>query len=243
MAIKMPTTLILSGGFGTRIRAAIGSVPKVMAPIHGTPFIAYLLSFLSQQNMKDVVLCTGYLGTQLLEYCGDGSRFGLNLKYSEEPVPLGTGGAIKFAEKLINSDSFIVLNGDSFMPEISLPNLLSFHLNKNSSATLTLTEVTDKERYGAVVIGKDKSILRFQEKNDKGNGLINAGIYVFNKGFLDEIPVGRAVSLETDILPEWLKKRSYGYVTNGPFIDIGTVESYHSVCELEDSVFQGDSHE
>ena len=75
MAIKMPTTLILSGGFGTRIRAAIGSVPKVMAPIHGTPFIAYLLSFLSQQNMKDVVLCTGYLGTQLLEYCGDGSRF------------------------------------------------------------------------------------------------------------------------------------------------------------------------
>ena len=130
--------------------------------------------------------------------------------------------------------------------ENAVQELMVFFLQMNP---ITLKDIWEKDgedgikRYGAVVIGKDKSVLRFQEKNDKGNGLINAGIYVFNKGVLDEIPVGRAVSLETDILPEWLKKRSYGYVTNGPFIDIGTVESYHSICELEDSVFQGDSHE
>ncbi|MCJ7509172.1 MAG: sugar phosphate nucleotidyltransferase, partial [candidate division Zixibacteria bacterium] len=106
--------LILCGGLGKRLRPLTRKIPKSMLPVAGKPFLEYLIKLLKQNGIKEIILCTGYLHNKLKDYFGDGEKFGVNIQYSREHFPLGTGGAIKNAEKLIKS-RFFVLNGDSYI--------------------------------------------------------------------------------------------------------------------------------
>src|SRR5262245_12477385 len=103
------TALILCGGRGTRLRDVVPGLPKVLAPVGGRPFIDHLVRYLSSFQIADLVLCTGYAAEQVVGYCGDGSRWGVRVRYSHEQQPLGTGGAVKHAEALIGSAPFLVL--------------------------------------------------------------------------------------------------------------------------------------
>ena len=155
--------LILVGGLGTRLREIIKNIPKVMANIKGKPFLEYLIVQLKNYNLNDIILCTGHLKEKIENYFGNGNHLGVNIVYSEELKPLGTGGAIKLAESLVKSDDFIVMNGDSFF-DIDLYKLINYHLDKKALATMALAKVKDIRRFGVVKIDKDSKIKSFFEK-------------------------------------------------------------------------------
>ena len=219
------TALILCGGLGTRLRSVTGQLPKALAPVRGRPFLHYVFGYLRTQGIADIVLCTGYGAEQVAAQCGDGARFGVSLRYSQEPEPRGTAGAIKHAEALIGSSSFLVLNGDSIVPA-ALDRVTELHQQRGAAISMVLTAVADQARFGSVRLDDDGAILGFHEKGLTGPGLINAGIYLIERSVLADVPAGTNVSIERDVFPGRVGRGLYGVVTPGPFIDIGTPETY-----------------
>jgi D-glycero-alpha-D-manno-heptose 1-phosphate guanylyltransferase len=223
--ISCTTTIILVGGLGTRLRAMVADRPKVLAEVHGRPFLAYLLDQVAAAGVQDVVLCTGYLGAQI-QSCFGGSYKGMRLAYSQEPSPLGTAGALRLTMPLLRSDPVLVMNGDSYC-KVDFQPFVTWHFERRANATLLLTEVPDTRRYGRVEVDADGQIRRFEEKGGQGrSGWINAGIYVLSQQVLLTIPEHQAVSLERDIFPAQIGRGLYGYQRAGEFLDIGTPESY-----------------
>jgi D-glycero-alpha-D-manno-heptose 1-phosphate guanylyltransferase len=218
--------LVLAGGLGTRLRSAFSNGPKSMAPIGGRPFLEYLLLQLSRAGFRRVVLCLGYGRNQIESWVGNGRTWGLDVVYSIESQPLGTGGAIKQAEGSIHTDDFLVFNGDSFLV-IDLRQFVQEHLRAAPFATIALTRVDDCMRYGSVVMEASGKIVDFLEKDSVTNSaphtsrMINAGIYVLNRRVLQFIPESATVSLEREVFPRLLTKGIRGFLSDGYFIDIG----------------------
>ena len=224
------TALVLCGGRGTRLQKVVSDRPKFLAPVAGRPYADHLLEFLAGY-VRDVVLCTGYLAEQIEEYCGDGSRWGLRIRYSRETEELGTAGAIRHALSPEVTDPFWVLNGDSFVTA-QLGEVSEFHARSGARAALVVVEVPDASRFGAVVLGRDGAVERFGEKAVSGPGYINAGIYLLTAAVVEGVERGRAVSLERDVLPGLVGNGLYAWTSPGPFIDIGTEESFQHAQQL-----------
>ncbi len=225
------TAAILVGGLGTRLRSVVADRPKVLALVQGRPFLSYLLDQVVVAGVEDVVLCTGYLGEQVEAEFGPAYR-SLRLIYSQETTPLGTAGALRLALPFFKSDTVLALNGDSFC-EADLAAFHAWHSAHAAIATLFLTYVPDTARYGNVRLGPDGQILDFVEKNETGGpGWINAGIYLLQRQMLQTIPTGQAVSIERETFPAWIGRELYGYQGDGPFLDIGTPESYEKAEEF-----------
>jgi D-glycero-alpha-D-manno-heptose 1-phosphate guanylyltransferase len=219
------STVILAGGLGTRLRSIVDDRPKVLADVHGRPFLTYLLDQLLDYGVKSVVLCTGHRGDQVRTEFGDTYR-GLGLAYSHEPSPLGTAGALRLALPLLESESILVLNGDSLCGA-DLNDFWKWHHAHSVASSILLVRMTDTTRYGRVVLDDEGCVLEFVEKSVHDEpGLINAGIYLARRQLLGAIPEGRSVSLEHEIFPTWIGQGFCGYIGTGPFIDIGTPESY-----------------
>lgn len=218
------TAAILAGGLGTRLRSVVSDCPKVLADINGRPFLAYLLDQLATAGIKRVVLCTGFQASLVRDVLGD-DHGGLQLSYSEETAPLGTGGALRLALPSLNSDPVLVLNGDSYC-DVDLGAFSQFHQERQAEATVLLTQVPDVARYGKVRVDAEDRVLGFDEKGGTGPGWINAGVYLVEQSLLIGIPEGRSVSLEREMFPAWIGRRFYGCRQAGRFIDIGTPESY-----------------
>ncbi len=230
------TAAILAGGLGTRLRSVVKDRPKVLAPVMGRPFLAYLLDQLAESGIIHVILCTGYMGEQVMSEFGE--TYGpLRLEYSEEKMMRGTAGALRLAFPLFQSDPVLVMNGDSIC-EVNYGALWNWHSARNAKATMLLTEVQDTKRFGRVIVDKEGRITRFEEKDGtSGAGLINAGIYLIRQSMIRTIPPKEPVSLERDIFPEWLGMDFYGYKSIGRFLDIGTPGSYAASEEFP--VFKG----
>ena len=210
---------VLCGGAGTRLRPMLADRPKSMALISGTPFLELLLDSLRSHRIGEVILGTGYMAEKIESYFGSGNKFGLNIRYSREHEPLGTGGALKLAESLI-SDPVLVLNGDSYV-EWSLVPMLELFTVKNADIVVVLQAVADVTRYGSVALDQDGRVTQFVEKGDAaGPGLINAGVYLLRKQIVRDLPAGTAISLEREVFPQ-LDRGVYGLISTGPFIDIG----------------------
>ncbi len=232
MSSDQITTAILAGGLGTRLRSVVADTPKVLAMVRGRPFLSYLLDVLVERDLKNVVLCTGYLGEQIQGAFGDTYR-GLRLNYSQEAEPLGTAGALRLAAPFLQSDVVLVMNGDSYY-QTDLSLFLSCHRNRCSDATLLLAAVPDSERYGSVVLDQHDHIVRFKEKSDdKGDSSdercwINAGMYLFSQRMLSDIVSSGAESLEREVFPAWVGETLHGCRSQGDFLDVGTPESYRA---------------
>jgi len=222
-------TIVLAGGLGTRIRPALPGLPKVLAPVAGRPFLEYLLIHLQRQGFHDVTLAVGHMADHVEAQFGTGKRLGLHLHYSREHESLGTGGALRLALAVTDSNDLLVLNGDSYFG-IDLAALLSFHRERRAAATLALARVSDSARYGSVSIGPTREVLAFHEKGEVGGGVINAGIYVFRRSVVDAIMPRRVVSLERDAFPRLVGRGLYGIILDGHFVDIGTLEAYKELC-------------
>ena len=230
-SFEQVTAVVLAGGLGTRLSAVVNDRPKVLAEIGGKPFLAYLLDFLSTSGIHSVVLCTGFFGEQIRMRFGE--KYGnMYLSYSQESSPLGTAGALRLALPLIQSESVLIMNGDSFC-DANLENFWEWHSSHDADASLLLVEMSDTRRFGRVVVSADGLVLRFDEKNDEGlPGFINAGIYLIKRRLLWEIPEDGSVSIEREIFPGWVGQRLFGYICKARFIDIGTPESYASATEF-----------
>jgi NDP-sugar pyrophosphorylase family protein len=232
------TALVLCGGKGTRLQSIAADQPKLLVSIAGRPYVEYLFRYLRTQCVSDIVLCTGHLAERIVEYCGDGSRWGVAVRYSQEDVPLGTGGAVKHAHALAISDPFWLVNGDTLVGA-DLEEVYASHVGTRASGTLVLAEVPDVSRFGTVVTGgaRDGWILSFNEKGGVGKGLVNAGLYLMTRSVVGEIPSGRAVSLEVEILPGLVQRGLRGTVARGPFIDIGTDTSLREAHKVASEWF------
>jgi D-glycero-alpha-D-manno-heptose 1-phosphate guanylyltransferase len=222
---------ILAGGLGTRLRSVMDDRPKVLADVGGRPFLTYLLDQLLNYDISLVVLCTGHRGEQVEAEFGDKYEK-LKLIYSNELSPLGTAGALRLALPFFESESVLILNGDSFC-DTNLEAFWNWHCVRGADATLLLTEVPDTARYGQVEVDTDGRVVGFEEKGGNGGpGWINAGIYLVCRRLLETMPPGRAVSLERETFPTWIGRGLYGYRSASKFIDIGTPESYALANEL-----------
>jgi NDP-sugar pyrophosphorylase family protein len=235
-ALEEIPVVILVGGLGTRLRSVLPSAPKPLAPVGGTPFLELLVLQLRSQGVRRIVMCTGYLADQINERFGDGRKWGVAIGYSNEPHPLGTAGAVKFAEAYLEQDAeFLVMNGDSFL-EVDLRQLISFHRNHGGLMTMAVRRIAEAARYGTVEVNKDGRVIRFAEKTAaRIPGIINGGVYVFNHDVLRQITEG-PVSFERDVFPHLLEQGVYALELHGMFIDIGTPEDYARAQELYGSL-------
>jgi NDP-sugar pyrophosphorylase family protein len=222
--------VILAGGLGTRLQSVVADRPKPMALVGSRPFLHYLLVALERQGFDDVVVALGHRAEQVRDHFGTGSELGLRLRYSIEEEPLGTAGALKLAEDLIDADRFLLANGDSYLGADYQP--LFDDLTKTSATGVLALHHTDEAgRYGAVETVEDGRVTSFVEKGEPpkraGSSLINAGVYAFDRSLLGRIPAGEPASLERDVLPGLAAEGAlYGRELAGPFIDIGVPHDY-----------------
>jgi len=223
--------VVLAGGFATRLRPLSCTRPKILFPILNKPLLQWTFERLIKSNVSDVILAVSYR-TEILFKQQRIPRCGLHITYSRDPLrkPLGTGGPIKRAEKLIGHDTpFLVLNEDVFA-DIDYTDILRTHRKEDALATIALHEVKDPTRYGVAELSKDNRIKRFVEKPPPGTAptnLINAGVYVLSPEVLQYIPKGRAVSLEREIFPKLAEEgKLYGHLLKGIWTDIGKPEDY-----------------
>jgi mannose-1-phosphate guanylyltransferase len=219
--------LILVGGEGTRLRPLTSTVPKPVVPLVDRPFIAYMLEWLRGHGVDDVVMSCGFLASGVRNVLGDGSAFGIKLRYVEEPRPLGTGGAVKFAESLLD-ERFFMLNGD-VLSDLDLSAQLAQHEETGARATLALIGVEDPSAYGLVRLNEDRSVNEFLEKpspDQIDTNLISAGAYVLERDVLELIPPDTNASIERDVFPELVGDGLYGSPGDGYWLDIGTPDRY-----------------
>jgi mannose-1-phosphate guanylyltransferase len=219
--------LILAGGEGTRLRPLTSTVPKPVVPLVDRPFIVFMLDWLRGHGVDDVVMSCGFLASGVRNVLGDGSAYGIRLRYVEEPQPLGTGGALKFAESLLD-ERFLMLNGD-VLTDLDVTAQLALHQQRGAQATLALTPVEDPSAYGLVRTHADGQVTGFVEKPapdqiDTHN--ISAGIYVLERSVLDMLEPDQPASIERDVFPKLVGDGLYAYVGEGYWLDIGTPERY-----------------
>jgi len=202
-----------------------------MAPVAGRPFLDYLLCWLRSEGVEDVILCVGHKRSSIQTFVRSGRKWGLHVDYSIERRLLGTGGAVKKAESMISASRVIVLNGDTLLG-VNLQQLVSFHHDRSALATLTTIKVADQQRYGSLKLDRKGRITAFLEKSSNHHGrqktaLISGGVYVFEKRVLATLGKRRTISLEKEVFPRLAaNRRSYGFVTDAPFVDIGVPEDF-----------------
>jgi len=216
--------MILVGGKGTRLQSVVPVKP--MANVKGKPFVEWLLLDLCAKGIKRIIFCTGYKSEIIEGYFCNGSQWDVDVVYSHEPIPLGTAGAVRYALDKLNSDCFLVMNGDSYC-DVDINKLEDMHVAHNAQATIWLTWMNDCSRYGSVVIGKKGEVELFQEKSlSRDGGLVSAGVYLLEREIAETIIEGRYVSLETEFFPRLIGRGLYAVVSNSPLLDIGTPEAY-----------------
>ena len=216
--------IILAGGMGTRLRNAVPDVPKPMAPVNDKPFLFYLLKWLKQYKVDKIILSTGYKPGSFFEYFGDLFE-NIPLIYVTEEKPLGTGGAVINALAETTGNNILIVNGDTWFP-IDLDSFYDSHLNNKNLFTVALKRMRKFSRYGSVEMSGE-TIVRFHEKRFCSEGLINGGIYLVNRKYLELRKFPVVFSLEEEILVKEAGTSQFkGVIFDDPFIDIGMPEDY-----------------
>lgn len=227
--------VVLAGGFATRLRPLSCTRPKLLFPIGNKPLLDWTLGKLAKSHVKRVILAVNYMADTLIQHYGK-SKHEIKLLYSIEEKPLGTGGAIKNAEKLIDDQKpFLVINGDIFT-NFNYSKLLEKHKKNDAIATIALYHVEDPSRYGTVELTEKNRVTQFVEKPTRGeapSNLINAGIYILDPQIFDYIPNGQPVSIEREIFPKLAdEKKIYGHPFKDLWIDIGEPRDYLRVNQF-----------
>ena len=222
----MPDAIILCGGAGLRLRSVTGTTPKSLASIADRPFLDLLLRQLQRHGVRRTVLAVGYRKEAIQEYLSE-RAFGMELEYSVESSPLGTGGAIAQALTLVESEAPLVLNGDSYTGA-DLAQFITEHHESQADASIVIVPLAGRVDCGSVLVDQDRKIMQFEEKQ---SGLVsayaNAGIYLLNRKLFHDVSAAAQVSLERELLPRWLAEGRdlRAFVHDGPCIDISMANS------------------
>lgn len=222
--------MILAAGLGTRLRPLTNTIPKPLLPIAGTPLIVWNLLLLKRHGFYDVVVNLHHLGPMIEQALGNGSKYGLRIYYSHEPVILGTGGGIKQAEANFSGEPVLVLNGDTLF-ELDLEALCAAHLQRKAAATLVLRPDPDAARWGLVEVGDDGRIIRITGRGKPESGPAQArmfaGIHILHPRLLRDVPKGKESSI-IDAYVSAIQRDEpvFGYDLTGYWSDVGTPERY-----------------
>src|SRR5581483_2280703 len=224
----------MAGGEGSRLSPLTINRPKPMIPLVHRVVAAHICDLLRRNNITDIVAALQYRAEDIENYFGDGSGFGINLSYSVEPRPLGTAGAVKYAQRHLQGSSdepFVVISGD-VLTDFNLAEIIEFHQRVGALATLTLYRVPNPLEYGVIRLDAEGRIQGFIEKPSWGEVIsdtINTGIYVLSPKVLDDIDADISVDFSRDLFPKLLEKNApvYGYVAQGYWTDVGTFDEYH----------------
>lgn len=221
------TAIILAGGMGTRLREVVKDLPKPMAEVNGKPFLNYLFDYLSYYKTEQIILSTGHMAEKISSHFGSSYK-GVELLYSHEETPMGTGGGIRLAMEKSSNENTLVLNGDSFF-DVDLNSFYENHAIKNAKASIALRKVKDAGRYGSVEVDAKSNLLHFNEKKEgQREGLINAGVYLLDRNyFFANTPSDSAFSIEKDFFGKVNGSPDiFAFEYSGYFIDIGIPDDY-----------------
>jgi NDP-sugar pyrophosphorylase family protein len=225
--------ILLAGGKGTRLRPLTVHTPKPIVPIFNRPFLYYQIDLLRQvPEIDEAILSLNYQPRRIEEIFGEGEGLGIRLRYVVEPIPLGTGGAIRYAGDQL-TESVVVFNGD-VLTEVDLGAVLRLHRERRAKATIVLTPVENPRAYGLVETDPQGNIRRFLEKPGEDEitcNTINAGIYVLEPETFERIPKDTAWSIERSFFASLIERGEtfVAYVYDGYWIDIGTPAKYLQV--------------
>ena len=221
----MAVAILLVGGFGTRLMPLTKNTPKPMLTVAGIPVTEHQIAMAKSAGITEIVLATSYLSEVFTPYFGDGSKWGIKIKYAVEKEPLGTGGAIRNAAQLLDThESVVVLNGD-VLSSHNLTEQILQHESHDADITLHLTQVEDARAFGCVPTDSDGRVTAFLEKMENPvTNQINAGCYVFNPRVISAIPLDTVVSVERQTFPQLVASgaKVFGYVESAYWLDIGT---------------------
>jgi len=219
--------LVLAGGEGTRLRPLTYTTPKPVMPLAGRPFLSFMLDWLHDHGVDEVILSCGFMSDGVKRVLGD-IYDGMRLRYVVEEEALGTAGPVRLAlDEGLLEERLLVLNGD-VLTDIDLSAELAQHERSGARVTLALYPVEDTASYGVVLTDAEGRVAQFIEKaeGEPPTNRINAGAYVIEREVVETIPPGRAVSFEREVFPELVGNGLYGYAAEGYWIDIGTPERY-----------------
>jgi D-glycero-alpha-D-manno-heptose 1-phosphate guanylyltransferase len=223
----MPITeaIILAGGLGTRLQAAVPDLPKCMAPVNNRPFLHYVIAHFQQQGIRQFIFSLGYRSEAFLQFLSE-ELPEKNYELVVEPYPLGTGGAIQFAAAKAKTANVLVANGDSIF-KVSVSILEDLHKTHSADCTLALKPMSHFSRYGTVTLLSNAEIESFSEKKYCAQGLINGGVYLLHLPHFLEKPFQEKFSFETDYLEKYFPTDTMvGSIQDAYFIDIGIPEDY-----------------
>ncbi len=216
--------IIMAGGMGSRLRPLTNSIPKPLVSIIDKPVMEYVVENLALGGVTDIAVTVGYKSEMIMDYFGDGSKWGVSLTYFEEKEPLGTAGGVKNASEFIKDD-FLVLSADGFS-NIDICDFCDYHKSHRQSITMAVRYMQDARGYGLVRTNEDSIVTSFAEKPKfLCSGLINMGIYAFDKEIIDEIPEGQC-DFSYDIFPRHIGDIK-SYSTDCFWSDIGTLSDYY----------------
>jgi mannose-1-phosphate guanylyltransferase/phosphomannomutase len=223
-------TVIMAGGQGTRLRPLTSNQPKPMIPIVNIPCMEHIINLLESHGLTDIVVTLQFLPEDIQDYFGDGSDWGVTIRYSIEGAPAGTAGSVKLAEEYLEGERLFVISGDA-LTDCDLTRVLEYHEQKGAEATMVLKSVENPLDFGIVITEEDGRISRFLEKPAWGqvfSDTVNTGIYILEPSVLDEIPSEGEYDFSKELFPKLLEEERplYGYVTEDYWEDIGTLEQY-----------------
>ena len=238
----MAVGILLVGGFGTRLKPLTDESPKPMLPVAGLPVTEHQILAAKKAGVHTLVLATSYLADVFTPYFGDGSKWGMKILYAIEKEPLGTGGAIRNAAELLGRDEPVVIFNGDVLSRHSIADQIKFHTEKKADVTLHLLDVEDARAFGCVPTDADGRVSAFLEKMDNPvSNSINAGCYVFSPEVIDEIPLGKVISVERETFPALVAsgRSVFGYKEQSYWLDVGTPAAlFKGSRDLVDGNFQ-----
>lgn len=217
--------IILAGGLGTRLKSAISEIPKSMAPISNHPFLYYIFKWLEKNQITRIILSVGYKWEVIYNEFGEYFN-SIELVYSIESSPLGTGGAIALAMKKLKKDQFLIINGDT-MFDVDIEQFVSFHKFGEFDFSIILKHMKKIDRYGTVELNDNNRISCFKNKALSKKGYINGGVYIANTSIRRYFPNSQRFSFEQEFLEKMVSSLKFGgFIKDDYFIDIGVPEDY-----------------
>jgi mannose-1-phosphate guanylyltransferase/phosphomannomutase len=222
--------IIMAGGFGTRLRPLTSIIPKPMVPVVNKPMMEHVVRLLAAHGINDLIVLLFYQHEFITGYFGDGSRFGVRIRYLLPEGDLGTCGSVGFARDNITDENFMVISAD-IVTDFNLRKFVQYHEERQALATIALTSVENPLSYGIVIYGEDGRIKRFLEKPSWGevfSDKVNTGIYMLNRRVFDMIPRNATMDFSKDLYPKMLEQndRLYACVLEGYWRDVGTLQEY-----------------
>ena len=227
--------VIIAGGQGTRIASVNSEIPKAMIPVCGKPIIEHEVELCKRYGFTDFLFIIGYMGDQISSFFGDGSKWGVNIEYYQETLPLGTAGALGYLKDELMED-FFVFYGDTIV-DFDMPAMLKYHQKKNADATLFLHPNDHPYDSDIVELDAEGKVLKFDNKPHPeefvSKNIVNAALFIFSPKILTQIEAGIKSHIEKHVLPRCLDAgmNLYGYVSPEYIKDMGTPERYEAVCQ------------